>query len=61
MVDEQKEYYKNLVGELQTRLEELEKLPEPEQYFRREDEVLEEVIFKISLGLIAEEVKNELF
>lgn len=61
MADEQKKYFENLIEELRERLVELEKFPEPEPYFRREDEILEEMILKISLGLIVNEVKNELF
>lgn len=47
-----KKYYKKLIEEWQSRISEIDSCDDPESQSRIESEVLEEVIFQVSLGLL---------
>ncbi len=44
-------YYKKLIEEWQNRIDEINSCDDPESQSRMECEVLEEIIFQVSLGL----------
>lgn len=46
-----KKYYKKLIEEWQSRIDEINSCDDPESQSRMESEVLEEIIFQVSLGL----------
>ena len=46
-----KKYYKKLIEEWQSRIVEIDSSDDPESQSRMESEVLEEIIFQVSLGL----------
>ena len=46
-----KKYYKKLIEEWQSRINEIDSRDDPESQSRIESEVLEEIIFQVSLGL----------
>lgn len=46
-----KKYYKKLIEEWQSRIDEISTCDDPESQNRMESEVLEEIIFQVSLGL----------
>lgn len=52
MTEEAKIYYKELMERWQKRIEEIGSCKEPEAESRFEIDVLEEVIFEVSLGLM---------
>ena len=46
-----KKYYKKLIEKWQSRIDEINTCDDPESQNRMESEVLEEIIFQVSLGL----------
>lgn len=46
-----KKYYKKLIEEWQSRIDEINTCDDSESQSRMESEVLEEIIFQVSLGL----------
>lgn len=46
-----KKYYKKLIEEWQSRIDEINTCDDSESQSRMENEVLEEIIFQVSLGL----------
>lgn len=46
-----KKYYSKLIEEWQSRIDEINSCDDPESHSRMECEVLEEIIFQVSLGL----------